>query len=892
MYHVRDAGQRQSATRWLEGLQNGQDGWTMAVDVLGRAAVDGQPAESNELTFFAAQTLKHKLESDYAQLEQGAPEAIMGLLRAAIPRQSNRALRTQLLLALTALFVQCRAVGRGTVDEVIGQFGGRIALELLCLLPEQLDNRMIVLSEEGRRERRAELIEGPSEHVLSLFISTYTGSVGNAELQSCCAEGLQNWTRYAALNTAQAIHILHIACQMLKDAVEQSTTVLTPATEIIADLAYQHRQDTAFLTAFFGDGGQGSIMGMVISILGSALGAEEEEAVKAVGTMLIEVAEGSVEFLLHNPPSLNALIPMLLRLSGYQDLGLVELTFSFWASLEMLLEEAPDEVHDAFIPVYLHLLRILLPRCQFPLVEVSAEERDAFRDFRHLIGDCLKDCVRVVGSSTAISVIQEGLHSASSGPWQQSEAFLFGLRAVSSVLERRESEVLPSLFPDLLARYRHHPRHIYAVLLIIGCLADWIRYHPEHLSPAIEFIVAGLAGGGPQDASITAAASTAIKYLCESCSRLLKHHLDALCAVYRECRARLPGRDQVSVAEAICHVLVEVAEGDGTGSDSSSDADLFSVLKAALPKALEPVLLSLQSPATATQAANDLEQAALFVDLVVPPSASMSTAAHPMVAAYLASIEPTVLPLAGRFGQAVDEALGEVLRAAVIRYTRGLGGEWCRRALSMAVALRQAGLTVAPFQMLRYFIIMGEVPEPVRPLILEAVQVPGFIDGSSDSLQLITAMLDYHSETLPFYTDIVMQRILPGILGDSTVATPDLNAALQVLQRVVSRFGGRNVGLVVPLVAQAIAAGLAFYPATVLADVAVLLHRLHRIDPAAALHATQSALSTIPESIVTGRERQVWLDQQYRPAVMEERPKGLRTLLSSWSAAVRRRQAN
>jgi transportin-3 len=223
--------------------------------------------------------------------------------------------------------------------------------------------------------------------------------------------------------------------------------------------------------------------------------------------------------------------------------NILELTFNFWAALPAELASFKDSEdvetrQDPFLYLFSRLFTALL---QGPLIFKSggsAEDIDKFREFRHVVGDCLKDCVRVLGSTEPLFIIHSQLTANS--PLVQREAALFALRTISSSTETRESEAMPLIVPklaEILQELLLLPsercfeyqslKMISAVVLNVGCYAEWLRYHSEFMGSFLQILSLSLDyalssnGQLEKTSSVIGSSLQSLKYMCESCAGLL-----------------------------------------------------------------------------------------------------------------------------------------------------------------------------------------------------------------------------------------------------------------------------------------------------------------------------------------------------------------------------------
>ncbi|KAJ2304015.1 Nuclear import receptor [Coemansia sp. Cherry 401B] len=219
---------------------------------------------------------------------------------------------------------------------------------------------------------------------------------------------------------------------------------------------------------------------------------------------------------------------------------------------------------------------------------MTAKERDEFREFRHGVGDVLKDCVRVVGQRVALerayALIEAGI-GGTQQQWQGAEAALFAVRAMGAEVSPNEDTVLPKVM-DMLARFPPHPKLRYAATLVIGRYTEWTYEHPQYVAFQLSYIAEGF-----KEREVAAASAQALKYLCQDCARFLADHWRDLLGFFGDVAAAgtLDDADVIEVSVALAHVISAVPAPDTAAAIEAFCMPVGQELGALLqPAALEP----------------------------------------------------------------------------------------------------------------------------------------------------------------------------------------------------------------------------------------------------------------------------------------------------------------
>jgi len=187
----------------------------------------------------------------------------------------------------------------------------------------------------------------------------------------------------------------------------------------------------------------------------------------------------------------------------------------------------------------------------------TAEQRDDFKEFRHVVGDTLKDCCAVVGGQQALQLVYSFLISelqqnpAAASSWQNIEAGLFAIRSMASGIDMNDSVVLPQVMELILSpAFPSHPKVRYTVTLILGRYASWSKNYPAFLQTEIQYIINGFA-----DDEVAAASALALKHLTKACDILLAGSLSSLLDFHAQAAEKLRFEDILEITEAIANLI-------------------------------------------------------------------------------------------------------------------------------------------------------------------------------------------------------------------------------------------------------------------------------------------------------------------------------------------------
>lgn len=542
---------------------------------------------STEESFFAAQTLKQKSILDCAQLDTAESRAILDCVWREIMLLSNfnfnSVVEQQLVLSLAALIVQCRVQSENRndlIEQLIAiqsnpspSLSRDRAIKILEVIPEQLRNPLLQIDPVIRGHilnysdrTAASLLSLPSPQNSTLILKCLYGWVryGNVGEAVTSSAALVEFLFGFALQNDDEVR--EVACDLLGTLFARSIQ-----TENVPDELYLASVERG-LTSIF-------------PCLQEKIKEDDQEAAMCVALVYVEAAEAMLPWFIArtedgHQEGFYCIIRAALYLAETGTIPLVEVTLPFWSLLSTSLidrgvfsqefdvcEAENDEGQvkslskNQMKQIYTRLFLSLVSR-HLPIPPaLSGEERDTYREFRHNVGDCLKECVRCLGSTTVVDLLRQGLEPFVTNSTAldveeksiQVEALLFALRTISYSVDRRESEVMPIIASYIVALGIKSPSLCGPAVLNVGCYAEWARYHQNTtVSPFLELIVQALP-------SHSSHAGRAFKFLCESNALYMANHLSQSIAELYQVSLNIffssNGTFIIDICEGVAHII-------------------------------------------------------------------------------------------------------------------------------------------------------------------------------------------------------------------------------------------------------------------------------------------------------------------------------------------------
>lgn len=304
-----------------------------------------------------------------------------------------------------------------------------------------------------------------------------------------------------------------------------------------------------------------------------AVDEEDIEAFKALTRLFSDAGDAWVVLVAREPQHFRPLVDAILECAARdKDRDAIEYTFGFWYELKQLIVlDRYAQSRAQMVDVYSKLVDVLMKLLQYPesetgneldLFDGDREQEEKFREFRHHMGDTLKDCCEVMGTPECLAKVLDAIKlwmqkygsqaTQTSVPhWQELESPLFSMRAMGRMVDTEESVVLPQLMP-LLVQIPSHEKLRFAAIMVFGRYTEWTAKHPEFLESQFTYIVSSFQADSKE---IVRAAAQAIKFFCTDCKNLLGNQVIQLQSFYDQVLDKLPPSSQEEITEGVANVV-------------------------------------------------------------------------------------------------------------------------------------------------------------------------------------------------------------------------------------------------------------------------------------------------------------------------------------------------
>ncbi|KAL1509671.1 hypothetical protein ABEB36_004377 [Hypothenemus hampei] len=535
LYKNPDRKEKERASEWLLNLQKSVHAWTIADELLHKKP-------DLESCYFAAQTMRSKIHKSFHELPVQVHTSLRDSLLehiSQINQSTDTVITTQLCLALSDLILQMPSWQRAPLD-LINRFSNQSyilpLLEILIVLPEELESRSVRLGENRRLEVLEELVQcAPMVmEFLAHCCTTYASDLNNnTPILTRTLRCLTSWISVKAIELHDLTDntVLALAFEILDykphEGKESTGALCDAATECICTLL-QYLEDNnnqQDLENYLFN----NILKLDVSYHISVANEDQNKSIDYC-RLFTELGEALLEQMITNSTKNQMhysvkVLDLVLMCVGHHDYEVAQITFNLWFVLsEELYRKNNKELTEMFKPYIERLITALCRHCQMePDSEGVLDDGDDFSNFRSKVSDVIKDVVFIVGSSSCFKQMFLNLQNPGV-TWDQTEAALFVMQAVAKNVLPTENEVVPKVVEAILNMPPStHLAVRYTSVLLLGELSEWIEKHPHVLDSVLNFLVQGLSLQG-----LGGAAATALQNICKICSSCMSRHISVM----------------------------------------------------------------------------------------------------------------------------------------------------------------------------------------------------------------------------------------------------------------------------------------------------------------------------------------------------------------------------
>lgn len=578
---------KKQADDWLTSFQQTPLAWQVADQLLTR------PDMPMQFRFFAAQTMRTKVQFDFYELPGDAYGSLRDSLLGHIERFAGNAesqpIHTMLAITLADLAIQMDDTWPNAVETLYERFGKNpdsyaTLLEVLRMLPEENMNYKLMTDTNKRassRERFRQATPTVVQFLLSLPCPT-------AQAKKKVLECFLSWIKFTNLQAADIAQnpLIPECCKYVTEGGELSET----ATDIIIEILRMCSLDITFFQP---------VISVILSLLVNirtkfdallSRGADaalqaDHNSILQICRIYVETGECLIPLMMEQAsnPEVLGIFRVILSCTDLPNPEISSIPLDFWQILanEACRHPENDVKIDQFQGIYTELLSIVIRRAALPVGEDPFSLDDDFVAYRQQLLNLADDCLEILTPNSALEHVLKSLQAGQAQGVAVQEAHFYCLIKVGERAEVNEGSILWQLIqslPELISQQVPEESNEAALLHftkktaieLLGHLSKWVKTKPDFLRSALEMISTLLLASPPPGSpphilertkQVQQAASISFKEICHNGKQHLQSFVPQLTQLYVATMA-LPIRMHLFIVEGVGGVVANLYQDD------------------------------------------------------------------------------------------------------------------------------------------------------------------------------------------------------------------------------------------------------------------------------------------------------------------------------------------
>ena len=569
LYGSTDQETTRRADEQLKAWQQTENAWPVSDAILRDESMP------REICYFAAQTMRTKIQYDFYELPADHYQALLQSLLEHVVKfrdAENAPVLTQLCLAVADLAIQMDRDWPDPVGFLLKHFSGApenfaALLEILQYLPEENMNDRLMCDRQKRSSTGQVLRR--SEELVSGFLTKI--ECPNLTARKKVLDCFQAWLKFTDM-TAETLADNHLLMSCFETSVLTDDRLSEPATDIICSVLRVTGTDLHYYEPVVK-----RIMPMVVGLkshFDNPNCLQDEELMTVLSRIFTECGESYLRTLVDN--NQDAGVQHILRIlcictnSPIHEVS--SMTLEFWHMLSDHIYHHPemDVKMEQFRGMFTELLTIVIARVAMPADRDPFSADEDFLDYRARMLLLAEDSLSVLTSNSALdSVLASLAREQGNGPIAQ-EAHFYALTRVGSRANVHERSglwdlvgMLPRLIqqpvPDNSVQSLHVMYSKKTAIELIGDLTKWIKEKPELMRTSLEVLSLILVPSVPPSTQaqteLINAAAVSFRSLVMGSRKVVMDMVPALCELYQKTLPTLPAKYHVLILEGISNVV-------------------------------------------------------------------------------------------------------------------------------------------------------------------------------------------------------------------------------------------------------------------------------------------------------------------------------------------------
>jgi len=606
LYSSPDPLTKKQADDWLTKFQQTPQAWQVADQLLSRGDAPVQ------FRFFAAQTLRTKLQFDFYEL----PAESYGSLRDSLLSHIDRfqapdcqPIQTMLAIAISDLMIQMDVAWPNAIASLYERWGKQpegysTLVEVLIRLPEENMNNKL-MTDTHKRQNNKEVLRQATSTVIPFLLNLQCPTI---QAKRKVLECFLSWVKFTDVppNELAQNPLIPECFKFVEEGSELSET----ATDIIIELL---RMSSSELSAFepvikvilpLLTGLQTKFNALMSRGVQAAVDIDRD-GLQQICRIHAETGECLIPLIIQQRRNSDvvAFLEVLVRCTDLPVIEISSIPLDFWQRLahEVCRHPEQDVIIDQFKGLFSQLMQVVIRRLTLPAGEDPFTVDDDVMYYRGQILKLAEDCIEILTPNTALEQLLQSLQEMQRYGVATQEAHFYALTCVAPKSEVRDNSVLWQLLqslPPLIAQQvteespeasmLHFTKK--TALELLGCLYMWVKTRPDFLRSSLEMISSilmqpQLPAGSPtnileRQKQVQQAASIAFKSICSGGRSHLQDLVDPLTQLYVQTMP-LPIRMHLFIVEGVTVVVSHIHNDEA--------------FKVAFEKLMSPLITGLSS---------------------------------------------------------------------------------------------------------------------------------------------------------------------------------------------------------------------------------------------------------------------------------------------------------
>ncbi|XP_037947718.1 transportin-3-like [Teleopsis dalmanni] len=529
LYYYSDSAEREKADKWLIKYKNSIYSWSISEELL-------QQKRDENSCFFAAQTIRNKVQSSLMQLPSNSHKTLRDSLIMHITREENQLVLTQLTVAVADLVLVMNE-WENPVTDLLQMLAERSTLSLLGILariPEEIQSKNLRLGKNRKQEVHKQFMASTPKLLEFLFGCFSTVDESNEKLYNGVMACYNSWLDidvippHIFIENPITEHIFHILLEPDSKLFhhDTSTDCLCSFLSCLEAASIANKLDSTLSAKIYN-----KIYSLKTSYRTTITKNQRYKMMNycRIFTVMAEAYLSRMVSCAEIPHYTIGALDLLLMCDDYSDYEVCEITLNFWYSLgEELLRQNNNKLTMQFKPYVDRLMVVLYKHAQIDYCTDGLINRnDDFGYFRSKVADLIRDMMFIVGSNRCFNKMYEILTDTDS-IWIETESALFVMQIAAKNLVYDENDTVQKVIEAILNMPEHcHIALRHTSITLLGELSSWIDNHSDILETILNFLNYFI----QQNTDLVPAAITALTLICATSKQKMIKYLNELMVI-------------------------------------------------------------------------------------------------------------------------------------------------------------------------------------------------------------------------------------------------------------------------------------------------------------------------------------------------------------------------